>query len=275
MPFFEHDGVVFHYTSQGEGMPLIFLHGLGGSVLQPQNTLGNISGCRQIYLDQRGHGQTPLGPADVLSYETLAADVCALADHLGLDRFCLGGISMGAAVSIKTTQLHPERVEKLVLVRIATPDGRPDPQTVFWYDVLTDYIKKRDREGFMQTDVFEQVRSAAPVTAETFLRLFEDGPSLYYPQKYRIIPRLRLLERMEDLKELHVPTLILLNPMDPVHAVEYGLAFGRCIPLSRCEEVAPKILDSKRHGEDVTARICVFLNAGGSGLQIGADTSNI
>ena len=52
---------------------------------------------------------------DDLSFEAFVTDLEAVADHLGLERFPLLGISQGAAVSIEYAVRHPERVSALIL----------------------------------------------------------------------------------------------------------------------------------------------------------------
>ncbi|MGA0606383.1 alpha/beta fold hydrolase [Phenylobacterium sp. VNQ135] len=73
-------------------------------------------GARVIGLDQRGHGESAK-PRDPQAYarETIAADVLALADALGVQRFDLIGYSMGARTALQVALAAPERVSKLVL----------------------------------------------------------------------------------------------------------------------------------------------------------------
>lgn len=67
-----------------------------------------------IRYDERGCGLSDWDVED-LSFEAFVTDLEAVADHLGLERFPLLGISQGAAVSIEYAVRHPERVSALVL----------------------------------------------------------------------------------------------------------------------------------------------------------------
>ncbi|SFH93877.1 alpha/beta fold hydrolase [Albimonas pacifica] len=67
-----------------------------------------------IRYDERGCGLSDWD-VDDLSFEAFVTDLEAVADHLGLERFPLLGISQGAAVSIEYAVRHPERVSALVL----------------------------------------------------------------------------------------------------------------------------------------------------------------
>lgn len=69
---------------------------------------------RVFALDFRAHGERMHETTDVTA-STLAADVLAFADAQGLDRFTVGGSSIGATVALLVAERSPLRVERLVL----------------------------------------------------------------------------------------------------------------------------------------------------------------
>jgi pimeloyl-ACP methyl ester carboxylesterase len=71
---------------------------------------------RCVALDQRGHGESGK-PHDPAAYgrESLAADVIALLDHLGLERTDLFGYSMGARTALAAALSAPDRISNLIL----------------------------------------------------------------------------------------------------------------------------------------------------------------
>lgn len=73
-------------------------------------------GYRVALLDLLGHGRSDK-PTHAATYriDSYASQVIALLDHLGVDRAVLGGISLGANVSLFAAAQNPERVEALVL----------------------------------------------------------------------------------------------------------------------------------------------------------------
>ncbi len=110
--------VALHYQAQGEGEPLLVLHGLFGSgsnwrriarALQPQH--------RSYLVDLRNHGQSPHDP--LMTYPAMTGDVLRLLDHLGLARANLLGHSMGGKVAMWLALTHPERVHRLVVADMA------------------------------------------------------------------------------------------------------------------------------------------------------------
>jgi pimeloyl-ACP methyl ester carboxylesterase len=112
---FVRDGGV--EESAGGGVPVLFLHSLGGNGGQWALQLDHLRRRRRVVaLDLRGHGDSD--PADDGDYSipALAADVAAVADQLPLRRFVLAGHSLGALVAIEYAGRHPDRLAGLLLV---------------------------------------------------------------------------------------------------------------------------------------------------------------
>jgi len=107
---------VFH-TDQGEGTPLIILHGLFGSS-DNWSTLAKHwqKKIRVLNVDQRNHGKSP--HSSPFTYAAMAEDVLHLLDTYGLDKVILLGHSMGGKTAMFFAHLYPDRVEKLIIVDI-------------------------------------------------------------------------------------------------------------------------------------------------------------
>jgi pimeloyl-ACP methyl ester carboxylesterase len=142
MPFFSHDGLDFHYLERGTGIPLVFQHGLGGDVWQPIGIFDPPPGYRLLAMDCRAHGNTrPLGDLEKIRLSNFADDLLALLNHLGVPSVIVGGISMGAAVSLNFTLRYPERVRGLILSRPAWLDG-PMTQNAEIYARIAQLIRQ-------------------------------------------------------------------------------------------------------------------------------------
>lgn len=121
MPTFSHGSVEIAYLDEGEGDPIILIHGFASSKdvnwVQPGwfTTLKG-AGRRVIALDNRGHGQSAklYDPAD---YHTgkMASDVRALMAHLGIGRADVMGYSMGARITAFLALESPELTRSIVL----------------------------------------------------------------------------------------------------------------------------------------------------------------
>jgi pimeloyl-ACP methyl ester carboxylesterase len=100
--FATSDGTKLHYVEQGEGTPIVLLHGAGGSAVG--NWMANGIGPalakthRVIALDQRGHGLSETGPR--AGTGIMAKDVVELLDFFGFEQAHIGGYSMGGAVTL-------------------------------------------------------------------------------------------------------------------------------------------------------------------------------
>jgi len=114
-------GLKFSYLEWGaeDSPPVVLLHGLQShahswdvfaSALQSE--------YRVIALDQRGHGDTAWPDPPIYTTADFVYDVLALAEHLGIARFVLMGLSMGAHNALAVAIRHPEFVDKLVSVDV-------------------------------------------------------------------------------------------------------------------------------------------------------------
>ena len=121
--FRTEDGCLLAYEDSGQGMPVLWQHGLGADRNQPAEVFPAIEGIRRLTLECRGHGNSELGDPTRLSIATFEADALALLDHLEITQAIVGGISLGAAISMRLAALHPERVAGLILARPAWVEG--------------------------------------------------------------------------------------------------------------------------------------------------------
>ena len=104
-----------HFIEQGNGCPLILLHGNGEDVSYFTHQMEPFAKhFRVIALDTRGHGQTPRGEAP-FTIRQFAEDLLAFMDRLGIGKAHILGFSDGGNIAMIFAMTHPERVEKLIL----------------------------------------------------------------------------------------------------------------------------------------------------------------
>lgn len=100
-----------------DGLPVVFLHGGPGAGLAPYHRrFFDPARYRIVLFDQRGAGQsTPF--ADLTDNTTwhLVADIEAIREHLGIERWVVFGGSWGSTLGLAYAQSHPQRVLGLVL----------------------------------------------------------------------------------------------------------------------------------------------------------------
>lgn len=110
-----------HYRELGEGQPIVILHGLFGNSDNWQTHANKLSEYfRVILVDQRNHGRSNW--SDEFSYDLLAEDLNELFIDLNLKKTIVLGHSMGGKTAIRFTQLHPNKVEKLIIVDIGVKE---------------------------------------------------------------------------------------------------------------------------------------------------------
>src|SRR5690242_12165644 len=111
------DGVSLHTAVAGSGPPVVLLHGFPQTHLMWRHVAADLAADHTVICpDLRGYGDSDKPPADdpgVYAKRTMAADIVALADHLGHERFALAGHDRGALVAIRAGLDHPSRVTHL------------------------------------------------------------------------------------------------------------------------------------------------------------------
>ncbi|MFK0294703.1 alpha/beta fold hydrolase [Streptomyces sp. NPDC090442] len=116
MPSVQSNGITIAYDDEGSGAPLVLLHGhpFDRSMWRPQTTHFSAAGMRVIAPDLRGYGGSSVVPGTT-PLATFARDLAALLDRLGIERFVLGGLSMGGQIVMECYRQFPERIRALLL----------------------------------------------------------------------------------------------------------------------------------------------------------------
>ena len=264
MPCFDHDGLSFHYRDEGQGFPFVFQHGLGGDLSQPFSVYRPPRGVRLLGFDARGHGQThPLGDVAKLSIATLADDLVAFLDHLGIDRALIGGISLGSAVAVKVALRFPGRVRGLVLSRPAWVEG-PLPENVRLFAMIARLIRelgaKEGLECFLRTPEYQAMERASPDCALSLQGQFTQP---------RAGERVARLERLggdspcrdrDDYRRIPVPALVLGNRQDPIHPWTFAQTISQFIAGAELRELTPKSVSLEAHVADVQRALDAFVS---------------
>ena len=104
-------------AGEGNGSPVLLIHGLGGSSLGEWYQVGQKLATEHhvIMIDHRNHGLAPQ-IAQRYSIEDVADDLAAVLDTLGVGAVDAVGYSMGGAIAQALVHRHPGRVRKLVLI---------------------------------------------------------------------------------------------------------------------------------------------------------------
>jgi pimeloyl-ACP methyl ester carboxylesterase len=136
MQRFAHDGIEIAFLDEGEGEPIVLVHGFASNAQMNWVHPGWIAtltraGRRAIALDNRGHGaSTKLYDPAAYHSTRMAGDVRALLDHLALDAADVMGYSMGARIAAFFALNHGERLRHAILgglgIHLVRGAGLPD-----------------------------------------------------------------------------------------------------------------------------------------------------
>ncbi len=165
MPSFLSDGTQIYYEDEGDGPPVVLIHGFASSLTlnwkstQWFATLTS-AGYRVVALDCRGHGQSGK-PHEPSAYgdENMGGDVLRLMDHLRIERAHLMGYSMGGMISNYLILHHEDRFRSTVLGGIGDhmlKGGRGDQSDIVQaleaaYDAVIDHPIAKQFRAFAQS----------------------------------------------------------------------------------------------------------------------------
>ena len=121
MPSFHNGAVEIAYLDEGEGDPIVLVHGFASNRNVNWVYPGWVSALRQdgrrvIALDNRGHGESAK-LYDPAQYDVaiMAGDIVALMDHLKIERADAMGYSMGSRMTAALALQAPQRMRSIIL----------------------------------------------------------------------------------------------------------------------------------------------------------------
>ncbi|OXM83313.1 alpha/beta fold hydrolase [Paenibacillus rigui] len=208
------NGVELHVEQQGQGdLALVFLHFYGGSTRTWDNIIDVLKAeYRCIAYDQRGWGNSDKS-ATSHTIKDLADDAHALIQELGLKHYVVIGHSMGGKAAQLLASRNPAGLEALILVAPSPPTPQDMPQEirnamVHFYsnregaEIAFNNITLLPLEENIREMVLEDMQKSAPLARAAW-------------------PETAMLEDISaEVKNIHVPTLVLAGESDPVDRLE-------------------------------------------------------
>ncbi|MHA1487718.1 MAG: alpha/beta fold hydrolase, partial [Promethearchaeota archaeon] len=119
MPYFDNDGIKIYYEIEGDGPPVVFIHGFAGAsegIRNQTNFIENLKDkYRLILIDCRGHGKSDKPHDDSYYGQKMTDDVIKLMEHLSIEKANFLGYSMGASITFHLLLTKPEMIISAIL----------------------------------------------------------------------------------------------------------------------------------------------------------------
>ncbi|HLP85657.1 MAG TPA: alpha/beta hydrolase [Phycisphaerales bacterium] len=128
-----------------DALLLIHGHPFNRSMWRPQLDVVAAEGWRVVVPDLRGYGDSRPAP-DSFAFEDFATDLLRLLDALGIERFVVGGLSMGGQIAMEVCRKAPERVRGLLLA--ATFPQRESEQGKLRRNAMADRLLQEGMAGY-------------------------------------------------------------------------------------------------------------------------------
>jgi pimeloyl-ACP methyl ester carboxylesterase len=236
------DGARAHYRDRGprDAQVLLLLHGSNASLFTWEPWSKSLSDkFRVVSVDLPGHGLTGAVPNHDYSQKGMATFVNEFADKIGLQKFALGGNSMGGGVAAYYAETYPDRLTHLILVDaggmpVKMGDRIPLAFKLLrmsWLRPVLLHITPRSlvSEGLNDAIVRKAIITDAMIDSYwDFARM--EGTREATAERFQ---EPFTTEVKDHIGQIKAPTLILWGEQDHLVPVEAAHAFNRAIPGSK------------------------------------------
>jgi non-heme chloroperoxidase len=238
--------IEIHYDDHGSGQPVVLIHGypLDGNSWERQERALLAAGYRCVSYDRRGFGRSSQ-PTVGYDYDTFAADLNALLEHLNLTDVILAGFSMGTGeVTRYLGRYGSARVSKAALFGVIPPfllktDDNPEgvPGQVF-ADIKAAIVKDRYAyfknflDNFYNVDVLAPDRISEQAWQASFTVAVGSSPYATYACVDTWLTDFR-----DDLPRIDVPTLVVHGTEDRI--LPFDATAGRLSELIAHVTIVP------------------------------------
>lgn len=252
--------IEIHYEDLGQGKPVVLIHGwpLSGRSWEAQTSALIDAGYRVITYDRRGFGQSSQ-PWNGYDYDTFAADLSTLLEHLDLRDATLVGFSMGGGeVARYVSRYGTARVKKAVFAAAVPPylyKASDNPQGGLDDATIAEFQKgvQNDRIAFLDffTKGFFAAGDKTNLVSEPF-RIFNRDIAAFASPKGTLdcISAFSYTDFRGDLERFDIPTLIIHGDSDAIVPFEVsGQRTHESIPGSELV-----LIEGGPHGLNATHR---------------------
>lgn len=227
--FVDIDGMPVHYRINGEGVPLVLIHGTAASVHTWETWTEELQDdFKVISLDMPAFGLTGPNNDGVYSLDFYAEFLDKFLNKIEVDSFHIAGNSLGGAIAWKYTSMYPQKIRKLVLIDASGyPSNKESPlafklaKSKLWQQLLLNFTPK----SLFRASIEDVYYNDSLVTDQLIDR--------YYNLYLRPGNRQAFIDRVNNkvgtdpsvIKTIGVPTLIMWGKQDEWISVENAYRF--------------------------------------------------
>lgn len=256
-------GTALHVDDAGgQGLPVVFQHGLGGDARQTAEAFPADPLFRRLTLECHGHGGSAATASDAFSIAAFADDVAELVESLGRGPLVVGGISMGAAIALRLAVHRPELVRGLVVARPAwMTQAAPDTMQPYAEvgRLLATLSADAARQAFLASDTASRLAEQAPDNLASLLGFFDRPTPAVTAALLQAIAADGPGISEQQVRAIAVPTLVIGHGRDLVHPLSYATILAGLMPNARLVQIASKARDRARHVADFHTALGGFL----------------
>lgn len=209
-----------YYVREGEGPPVVFVHGAIVDHTQWQPQLDALADAyTTVGYDVRGHGRTGGSDRDRYDVGLFAEDLDALLTELDIENPVLVGLSLGGCIVQTYAAANPEKVAGMVLVDTFSPEVT-DWRERLQFLMLKATVPPVKLVGYERVEkvmvwLQERIQPGAGGDYERIEELREESPKMSSAEFEKVIGALtRFHESDLDLETVSVPALVLYGEND-------------------------------------------------------------
>lgn len=232
MATLHRNGVDIGFAVEGEGAPVLLLHGTTmNRTAWDMVRAAMPEGHMFVMVELPGSGESSL-PTAPLEVADLVAQAVAVMDHLGHERFAVAGYSLGAVVALGVGAAHPGRVTSVTsLCGWATSDARMRFTFGLWRRLI-----RADPALFMRYAVADGFTAATIAALEPMLDVVvEQGAASLAPGSDAHLDLDERVDIAADLAAITAPTLVIAGAEDRWVDVAHGRAVASAVAGARFE----------------------------------------
>jgi 3-oxoadipate enol-lactonase len=229
----DHVGGPIAWREAGDGRPVLFLHGLGGTRMAWEPQLEVLAArMRCIAWDLPGYGASE--PLAELTFPTIVDAIVRLLDGLDLPRVDVVGLSFGGQQALHLALAHPDRVGRLVLADTSARFGADGTDPEAWMRLRLDPLDAGTTPAEMAPAVLDSITAAGwgGRERERLIHAFAQIPSDGLRAAVRCLPSHDVTDR---LGAIVAPTLVLVGEFDNETPVAYAETLRDGIPGAEME----------------------------------------